>query len=176
MPITPAKRFIAATSRPRGPASVGAPGEASKSQQYCSGASCRPRLHIIAELSHDLCRPADIRFAESDTHGRSDRKEPGAELAVAHIPFGCQLHKLRTLVLWIIDEFDEALGRELICQPLNALTASGAHLRDLRHSERNDVPGPHSGARFSVCDRATADRSDPGSRARAHDVFAGYYR
>src|SRR5262249_17500560 len=112
------------------------PGEAGKSQQYCSGASCRSRLHIIAELSHDLCRPADIRFAESDTHGRSDRTEPGAELAVARIVFGCQLHKLRALVLWIVDEFDEALGRELIRQPLHALTASGSHLRDLRHSER----------------------------------------
>src|SRR5215831_1868588 len=135
MPITPAKRFIAATSRPRGPASVGAPGEAGKSQQYCSGASCRPRLHIIAELSHDLCRPADIRFAESDTHGRSDRKEPGVELAVARVAFDRKLHQLRAPVLRIGDEFDEPLGRKLIRQPLHALTARWPHPGDLRDGQ-----------------------------------------
>ena len=45
-------------------------------------------------------------------------------------------HKLRAPVLRIVNEFDKLLGRKFIRQPLHSLTASGSHLRDLRHRER----------------------------------------
>lgn len=62
-------------------------------------------------MLHDLDGPADIRFAQSNAHGRCDRQEPGIELAVACIAFGRELHKIRAPVLRIVDEFDERLGR-----------------------------------------------------------------
>src|SRR5713101_3987129 len=87
-------------------------------------------------MPHDLDRLADIHFAKSDNHGRSDRKELGVEHAVARVAFGRELHKFRAPVPRIFDESDVPRGRELIRQPLHALTASGAHLGDLRHTER----------------------------------------
>ena len=87
-------------------------------------------------MPHDLGGLTDIRFAESDADGRGDHQELGVEFAVVRIAFGCQLDKLRAPVLWIVDEFDEALGRKLIRQPLHALTAGGSHLGDLRHGQR----------------------------------------
>jgi len=51
------------------------------------------------------------------------------------IAFGRQLHKLRALVLWVVDEFDEPLGRKLIRQPLHALATGRPHPGDLRHGE-----------------------------------------
>src|ERR671918_1861458 len=98
--------------------------------------SLRTRFHIIAQMPHELDGLADIRFAESDAHGRGDRKEPSVELAVARVTFGRKLHKLRAPVLRIVDEFHEPLGGKLIRQPLHALTAGGSHLGDLRHGER----------------------------------------
>src|SRR5215469_18869605 len=110
----------------------------SPTQRWCRTLrqTLRPRLHIIAQLPHDLGGPADIRFAESDAEGRGDHQELGVELAVACIAFGRQLHELRALVLRIVDEFDEPLGRKLIRQPLHALATGGSHPGDLRHGER----------------------------------------
>ena len=48
----------------------------------------RSRLHIVAQLSNDLRGLADIRFAQSDAHGRGDRQEPGVHIAVARIAYG----------------------------------------------------------------------------------------
>src|SRR5512147_2256713 len=96
----------------------------------------RPRLHIIAQLPHDLDRLADIRLAAGNDHGGCDRQQPGVELAVACVAFERKLHELRAPVLRIVDELNQPLGRQLIRQPLHALTAGGPHLGDLRHGER----------------------------------------
>lgn len=100
------------------------------------GQLLRPNFHIVAQLPHDPGGLADIRFVESDAHGRGDRQELGVQLTVARGAFARQLHKLRAPVFWIVDEFNEPLSRKLIRQPLHALTAGGPHLGDLRHGER----------------------------------------
>jgi hypothetical protein len=96
----------------------------------------QPRFHILAQLPHQLGGLADIRFAKSDVHVRGDRQKPGVQVAVARIAFPRQLHELRAPVLWIVDEFDESFGCELIRQPLHPLSAGRPHLSDLRHSQR----------------------------------------
>jgi hypothetical protein len=42
-------------------------------------------------------------------------------------------------VLWIVDEFDESVGGELIRQPLHPLSAGRPHLSNLRHSQRTKL-------------------------------------
>ena len=94
------------------------------------------RFHVVAQGPHDLDRLADIRFAERDTNSRCYRKKPSVEFAVARVTFGRRPHEFREPVLRIVDEFHEPLGNKLICQPLHALTAGGAHLGDLGHGQR----------------------------------------
>src|SRR5215204_2352160 len=93
-------------------------------------------LYIVAQLPHDFGGPADVRFAEGDAQGGSDRQEAGVELAVARITFARKPHKVRAPVLRVVDEFDEPLGRKLIRQALHALAAGRPHLGDLGHGER----------------------------------------
>jgi protein-S-isoprenylcysteine O-methyltransferase Ste14 len=96
----------------------------------------RPSFCVTAQLAHDLGSLADVGFAETDAHGRSDREQPRVELAVARATFACEPHKLRALVFRIVDEFHEPLGRKLIRKPLHALATRGTHLGDLRYGKR----------------------------------------
>src|SRR5690606_17791969 len=96
----------------------------------------RTGLHVIAKSPHNLDGLADICLILCDVHGRCDRNELGVELAVARVAFAGKPYKLRALVLRIVDEFHQPLGRELIGQPLHALTARRSHPGDPRHGER----------------------------------------
>jgi hypothetical protein len=91
---------------------------------------------VSAQLPHGLRGSADVPFAEAATHDRCNRQEPGVELAVARVTFAGKPHQLGTPVLWVVGEFDKPVGRKLVRQPLHPLPAGGAHLGDLRHSER----------------------------------------
>src|SRR5713101_235553 len=108
-------------------------------------------------MPHDLDRLADIHFAKSDNHGRSDRKELGVEHAVARVAFGRELHKFRAPVPRIFDESDAPRGRELTRQPLHALTAelaAAGHVRFIenpRHRRSKLVQlTPKGDARYRV--------------------------
>jgi 3-methyladenine DNA glycosylase AlkD len=100
------------------------------------GAAFLPRLHIIAQLSHDMSGLANIRFVQSGARGRGDRQEAGIELAVLRLARLRQLQQLRAPVPRVVDEFDQAIGRKLIGQPLHPLAAGRPHPGDLRHGQR----------------------------------------
>ena len=97
----------------------------------------RPAAGVAVHLERALGdeRWATVGRAETDADGRRDRQEPGLKLAVAHSTCARKPHELRAPVLWVVDEFHEPLGRQLIRQPLHALAAGGSHLGDLRHGE-----------------------------------------
>src|SRR5262245_25445992 len=145
----------------------------------------------MAELPHDLGGLTDVHLAQLGAHGRGDREEPRAQLAVARIPLEREAHELRSPVPRIVDELHESLGRQLIRQPLHALAAGWSHLGDLRHgkgtnqrqaaheSERTAAPardepcpltnGPYSKEELcyfehQVRDRLALARGDPTRR------------
>src|SRR4030095_17156328 len=74
----------------------------------------RLRFRIITQPPHDFAGLPDIRLTESGAHGRSDHQEAVVQLAVAHVAFGGQLHKLRAPVLRVVDECDEPVSRKFV--------------------------------------------------------------